>query len=105
MQSNETAGVVVIILGVVLAVGAVRGTWRQVFNDLLAGSGGSPTAPGTHGPGAGIGGGGKPAKDCTPIDCITGNCDPLGPGCISGFPNVSFGYVSGAGAVPQTYVA
>lgn len=93
MNGNETGGIVVIILGVVLAVGAVRGTWKQVFNDLLAGSagaGGGPTNPNTHtqapppvgaANGGGVGGALRGAACAiNPLACVgSGTVNPLNP--------------------------
>lgn len=53
MGNRETVGVVVILAGVLLIVGAVRGTWGKLFKDVvLAQPSGATT---TTAAGAGVG--------------------------------------------------
>lgn len=35
MKDNETIGLVTIIVGLVLVIGAVRGTWKKIFQDVI----------------------------------------------------------------------
>lgn len=97
MGNRETIGIITVLAGVLLVVGAVRGTWQQLFKDVVLGQSSSSSSGGS-----GSGGSHGPAIDLSPF-----NPTPFhGTFPVPGVGNVQYGYIvtspNGNGtAVPQ----
>lgn len=71
-MNNETVGITTVIVGVVIVVGAVRGTWKKIFADVIST-------------------GGSGSNSNTASGSASGNLSP-------NFPGISVGPFQGIGA-------
>lgn len=96
-MNNETVGISTVIVGVIIVVGAVRGTWKKIFNDVIStGSSGGSRGGGFSIPSFGI------PNPLNPGNYLPGNpYSPINNPVVPGSLHIPLSYTNPGTSFPQ----
>src|SRR5260221_161025 len=107
-MDNETVGISTIIVGLVIVIGAVRGTWKRIFQDVVQNQSGASSSSSASGSASSSG----PKRDAlgNPISPVSPNDNPGGFGALCDWngipiPCVTFASPTEATGVRPTVLA